>query len=268
MQLEDGFAEVNGTLLYYEASGSGDPLVLIHGFSLNHRMWDDQFEPFARQYRVIRYDVRGFGRSALPTDRDYAHADDLRALLDYQGISHAHILGLSMGGGISLHFAEKYPEAVDSMIVSGSVAGIYEWSQTWATKGFGAPMRARAKEAGIKAANEFLKVQPVFAPALEQPDVAARLLQILDDYPGWHWVSDDPMHSADPPAQENLESISAPSLIIVGEREPPRAFETAENLQRRILNARTAVIPGAGHICNMEAPGPFNEAVLGFLSSL
>ena len=74
MQVQDGFAQVNGTLLYYETAGSGHPLVLIHGFSLNHRMWDDQFEPFAQQYHVIRYDVRGFGRSAMPTDRDHAHA--------------------------------------------------------------------------------------------------------------------------------------------------------------------------------------------------
>ena len=150
MQVQDGFAQVNGTLLYYETAGSGPPLVLIHGFSLNHRMWDDQFEPFARRYHVIRYDVRGFGRSAMPTDRNYAHADDLMGLQEHLGVDHAHILGLSMGGGISLHFAEKYPEATDSLIPVGAVAGIYEWSQTWSTSGFGAHRGAEAKESGRK----------------------------------------------------------------------------------------------------------------------
>ena len=268
MQVQDGFAQVNGTLLYYETAGSGHPLVLIHGFSLNHRMWDDQFEPFAQHYRVIRYDVRGFGRSAMPTDRNYAHADDLKGLLEHLGVDHAHILGLSMGGGISLHFAEKYPEATDSLIPVSSVAGIYEWSQTWSTDGIGAPMRAKAKESGIKAANELLKLQPVFALAMERPEAVAPLLEILDDFPGWHWVKDDPLHSADPPAQESLEKITAPTLVIFGDRESPRMHENAATLQRRIPNARTVVLPGVGYMGNIEVPGLFNQTVLGFLSEV
>ena len=91
-------AEVNGTRLYYEMSGSGDPIVLIHGFTFDVRMWDDQVQAFSQQYQVIRYDVRGFGRSALPTEQAYARVDDLKALLDHLGIAGAYLLGLSMGG--------------------------------------------------------------------------------------------------------------------------------------------------------------------------
>ena len=121
MQLQDGFAEVNGTRLYYQVMGSGQPLVLTHGFTLNHRMWDDQFEAFAQSYRVIRYDVRGFGKSSTPTDRNFAYADDLWTLLNYLETDHAHIAGLSMGGGISLQFAEKHPDATDTMVLAGPV---------------------------------------------------------------------------------------------------------------------------------------------------
>jgi 3-oxoadipate enol-lactonase len=81
MTTETGIVEVNGTRLYYEAAGSGPALVLIHGFNLDTRMWDDQFEVFAQHYRVVRYDARGFGQSALPTDEPYTGADDLQALL-------------------------------------------------------------------------------------------------------------------------------------------------------------------------------------------
>ena len=264
MQLQDGFAEVNGTRLYYQATGSGDPLVLIHGFTLNHRMWDDQFEAFAQSYRVIRYDVRGFGKSAMPTDRNYAYADDLWALLDHLGTDHAHILGLSMGGGISIQFAEKYPDATDTLTLVGPALGIYEMSQIQSLNY--AVQIAEAKESGIRAANEVLKSRYAFAPALERPEVATRLTQILDDYPGWHWVNDNPMHSLDPPAQPDLHKISARTLVIIGGREQSQMFQNCAILQRRIRNARTVIIPGAGHITNMEEPETFNEAVLDFLS--
>ena len=79
---QTGFAEVNGTRRYYEIAGAGRPLVLIHGSTLDTRMWDDQFDIFAQHYQVVRYDVRGFGQSALPTDEPYARPNDLKSLLE------------------------------------------------------------------------------------------------------------------------------------------------------------------------------------------
>ncbi|MCI0575581.1 MAG: alpha/beta fold hydrolase, partial [Chloroflexi bacterium] len=124
------FAEVNGTRLYYEVAGAGPPLVLIHGYTLDTRMWDDQFEAFAQHYQVIRYDLRGFGRSAMPTGESYTHHEDLKALLDHLGLARAHILGLSLGGGIAVNFALAYPEATQSLIlVDTSVLGGFEWPE-------------------------------------------------------------------------------------------------------------------------------------------
>src|SRR5689334_13901882 len=95
MIVTQGFAEVNGTQLYYEMAGQGEPLVLIHGRLLHSGQWDEQFLEFAQHYRVIRHDVRGFGKSRM---RDSgSDVEDLRALLDYLHIDHAHLLGLSMG---------------------------------------------------------------------------------------------------------------------------------------------------------------------------
>lgn len=85
MRPEKGFADVNGTRLHYEIGGAGEPLVLIHGFSLDTRVWEPQREAFARDHRVIRYDLRGFGRSALPDGTPYPHHEDLKALLDRLG---------------------------------------------------------------------------------------------------------------------------------------------------------------------------------------
>src|SRR6266540_3962879 len=102
MNEKSGYAKVNGTRLFYEVAGSGHPLVLIHGHILDRRMWDDQFAVFARRFRVLRYDMRGYGRSALPMGEPYHAVDDLKALLDYLGIARTYVLGLSKGGIVAI----------------------------------------------------------------------------------------------------------------------------------------------------------------------
>jgi pimeloyl-ACP methyl ester carboxylesterase len=123
MQIQTGFAELNGTRLYYEVAGSGAALAFVHGFSLDTRMWDDQFEAFAERYRVVRYDARGFGKSALPGSEKYMHAADLKALLEQLGIDRASVVGLSMGGGIAIDFALTYPEATRALVLVDSTLG-------------------------------------------------------------------------------------------------------------------------------------------------
>src|SRR6187397_1094130 len=113
----EGFAEVNGTRLYYEVTGSGYPLVLVHGFSLDIRMWDDQIASFAAQYEVISYEPRGHGKSEPPGKESYYHAEDLKCLLDHLGCSKAHLLGLSWGAAIITEFALAYPDMTSALIV-------------------------------------------------------------------------------------------------------------------------------------------------------
>lgn len=181
MGLRQGMADVNGTQLYYEMAGSGRPLVLIHGFTLDTRMWDDQFETFARRYQVIRYDARGFGRSAVPAGESYAPADDLRALMSFLGVEHACVVGLSMGGGIAIDFALSYPEASDALVAVDSLLGGYRWREFGASL---ASVWSAARQSGIQAAKEVWLSLPLFASAREQTDVASRLAQIVADYSG------------------------------------------------------------------------------------
>src|SRR5262245_970929 len=130
MPIHTGFADVNGTRLYYELAGAGHPLVLIHGFTLDIRMWDDQFEVFAQGYQVLRYDLRGFGKSAVPTDAPYSHPADLHALLTHLGIDHAYLIGLSMGGGIAIDFAVMDPNMTAALIpVDAALLGGYAWTK-------------------------------------------------------------------------------------------------------------------------------------------
>src|ERR1044072_506255 len=103
-----GFAEVNGTRLYYEALGRGPAVVLVHGGLVDSRLWDDQMRPLAEHFRVVRYDLRGFGKSAAPTGQ-YWPTEDLRALLDFLKIEKDTVVGLSLGGILAAAFPFEHP---------------------------------------------------------------------------------------------------------------------------------------------------------------
>ena len=263
MQIETGFADVNGTRLYYEMAGSGHPLILIHGNTLDTRMWDDQFEVFAEHYQVMRYDARGFGQSAVPTTGDtYTHPEDLRALMTHLGIDHAHIIGLSMGGRIAIDFALAYPEVTDTLIpVDAGVSG-YQWLGERAV----VAVSMKAKQEGIKAAKALWLKCDLFVPAAEEAEVASRLKQIVDDYSGWHFVNDDPASVPEPAAIDRLDTLTMPTLVVIGDRDIPDFQRMANIMVEQIVGAKKVVIPKVGHMSNMEDPKRFNEMVLGFLA--
>lgn len=262
----DGFAAVNGTRLWYEVSGAGSPLVLIHGHGLDARMWDGQFAPFAARYRVVRYDLRGFGKSATVGETPYTHADDLAALLDHLGIARAAILGLSLGGSVAIDFALAYPAKTDALIAVDAALSGHAWSEEWNARW--KSLRQTARIADVRAANEQWLAHPLFAPAQEQPAVAARLRTMVTDYSGWHWANRDPHCGPEPPATARLRDITAPTLVILGARDLPDFHVIADRIADQITDARQVVLPGIGHMSNMEAPERFNAVVLGFLAGI
>ena len=260
----EGFADVNGTRLYYEVAGSGHPLVLIHGFSLDSRMWDAQFQPFARHYEVIRYDIRGHGRSALPGSDGFYHADDLKGLLDYLGVKRTHVLGLSLGAAIATEFVLAYPTMASALVAVDPVL----WGHTWSPEHEASlgDLWEAGKTGGVEAARTLWLAHPMFAPALEKPDVAARLAEMVSSYSGWHFVNDDPGLLPEPPAALRLEEIAVPTLALVGERDLPDFQAITEALSKRIPGARKIVLPAVGHMSNMEDPNSLNAVVLRFLA--
>lgn len=260
------FAAVNGTRLYYEVAGDGPPVALVHGFTLDTRMWDDQFLPLAERYRVVRYDARGFGRSDLPTGEPYGHQDDLRALLDHLGIGAAAVIGLSMGGGIAADYALAYPDRATALVLIDAAIGGHRWSAEWdAAVG---PVWRGAREEGIPVAKGRWLALDLFAPANEQSAVGARLGEMVGDYSGWHWVNRDPGRGVKPPAMERLGELIAPTLAIVGERDLPDFHAIAARLGEGAPLARVVTVPGAGHMANMEDPAAVNRLLLDFLGEV
>jgi 3-oxoadipate enol-lactonase len=259
-----GLVEVGGGRFCYEVAGRGEPVVLVHGFSLDRRMWDDQWNVLADRYRVMRYDARGFGRSSPPERSPYANYEDLRLLIDCLGLQHPHLVGLSMGGGIVLDFAIAYPNELRSLTVIDSIVGGYTgWSQGF-RRGLGYGETARHQ--GLQAAIEAWLTHPFFEAARQQPSVAARLRQIVGEYGGWQWLHEGSQQELQSPAVERLDSIAVPTLVLVGERDVEDFRLLAELLASNIPGAGLHVVPGVGHMANMEAPDDVNRLLLAFLA--
>lgn len=266
MESHHGFAEVNGTSLYYEVTGTGFPIVLIHGGSLDTRIWHDQVLRFAQHYQVLRYDLRGYGKSAVPTEQPYAHTDDLQGLLNSLGITQTHIIGHSIGGGIAIDFALAHPDATASLVLLDSSLSGYQWPSALTTET--RAVRDLALGGDMQDAKQRWMQNAVFAPALEQPEVASRLTQIIADYSGWGWLHANPVQPPDPPAIGQLGRVTVPTIVLVGERDTPYNHEIADIIQQGIPSADKVVIPGVGHMPSMEYPERFNDVVLKFLAEI
>ena len=260
------FAEVNGTRLYYEEAGVGEPVIFVHGFSLDTRMWDTQFDVFAQRYRTIRYDARGFGKSARIGDATFTHGDDLKALLDHLGIESASLIGLSMGGRIIIEFTLTYLDYVTSLVpVDAAVPG------TDRQPDFQAAMdsiintsKTKGREAAI---HEWLTCL-LFEAEGERPALAAELARTVGDYSCEHWIDDIEVSTFEIGDPNRISTIDRPTFVVVGERDLRQFHENADLMLRQIDGAEKFIILGAGHMSNMCEPEVFNDAVLAFLEKV
>ncbi|MGZ6322268.1 MAG: alpha/beta fold hydrolase [Ktedonobacterales bacterium] len=269
-QRETGVADVNGAKLYYEVAGSGQPLVLLHAGIADNRMWDDQFEVFARHYRVIRYDMRGIGGSDMPPG-PFAFRDDLYGLLRHLGIEKAHLVGCSLGGTTVLDFGLEHPEMATALILVGSGLSGYQWINQ------DDPVVAEI-EAAI-AARDFERANELEmriwvdgsnrTPEQVAPGVRERVAEMnLASFKRSDEQDQAQPERLDPPAIGRLREITAPTLVIVGDRDTPDIKRIADLLAQGIHGARKVVIADAAHVPNMEWPEQFNCTVLDFLGGL
>ena len=209
-EIETGFAEVNGTRLYYEVAGTGDPIVLIHGGFGDRRYFDGQFEALARLHRVLRYDIRGFGKSMMPEEGvPYSDFEDLEALMAHLDIDRAHLAGFSLGSTIAVDFCLAFPDRCSSVIAIGPWFYGYDSPVARAMwQGF-TPIGAAAVNGGRSAALEQLLAATWWYPDKVPPRAFDRLKAIWSDHEFWHFKNPDPRRYVTPPAAEQLERITA-----------------------------------------------------------
>jgi pimeloyl-ACP methyl ester carboxylesterase len=261
-----GLAEVNGTRLYYETAGGGKNLVLIHGGAVDSRAWDDQFSEFARRYRVIRYDLRGAGRSG-DRDKPFSNSEDLYALLRHLRVERTYLAGISRGGGIAYDFTLEHPEMVEGLVLVSSnlSAGVpaYEAMFERATQA--------GRKSGADAAAAVWGNDPFQGPRRET--ARARVLEILRDnmprfryFGGYEPVKQ--LSSSDVPRAERLQEIRVPTLVVCGAHDNPVARGNYKRWADGIPGARLVVFPDAAHLVNVDQPEDFNRTVLDFLDGL
>lgn len=251
---QDTFTYNQGKI-YFKIAGRGEPIVFIHGFSLDHRMWQKQVDFFTNKFQVITYDMRGFGNSSLPTN-PYSHYDDLHMLLEHLQIKNAHVVGSSFGGKIVIDFALKHPESIISLSLLDSSLGGYINTIDW---------NVHAKEFGIKAAKHNWLNHKLFAATRDNKEAFVELEKIIHDYSGWHWIHKDFNKELTSNAINHLHEISVPTMIVLGEKDLSYYHAIADILQTRIAHSKKRIIANVGHMVNIENAGTLNKLLYEFI---
>jgi 3-oxoadipate enol-lactonase len=274
-KINSGYAEVNRTKLYYEIAGAGEPLVLIHGSFGDRRFWDLQFNELSKKYKVLRYDLRGYGKSALPDSNElYRDTDDLKALMDFLGIYKAHICGLSLGSFIVIDFALAYPDKCLSLIpigprVAGDGTDEYKTSSADSVRAVIAKTTDLAKTKGPKVATDYLWTgDHVMAKCIVSSKTREALLKMGYEYTWWRYIYPNKREYAFPMAIKQLDEIKIPTLVVTAEYDLGLSREVAAILIKGIPGAKLISIKGAGHIMNMDKAKEFNKAVSEFIDKV
>lgn len=264
-------AAVNGVRLYYEATGRGRPVVFVHGFACGIRSWDPQVRALSRTYRVVAYDVRGHGLSDAPPDAaSYSQptsVEDLRGLLAHLKMRRASVVGLSMGGNIALNFALAYPALVSALVVADTGAGS-DGTDDWVE---GAHAFASALDTGgTERFADMAMANPLFARYCDGGAEAQRFIRSCLMTHRAHGLAHTAREvlSRRPTIyslKDRLAHLRVPTLLIVGEHDEP-CRKVHDFMARTLPRARHIVLPGIGHLSNLEAPAPFNAAVKRFLA--
>jgi pimeloyl-ACP methyl ester carboxylesterase len=263
-----GYADLNGARFYYEVAGEGEPLVLVHAGIADRRMWNEQFEVFARDYMVLRYDRRGFGRTEMVAG-PFSHHQDLHELLRFLGIERATLLGCSQGGKTVLDLALEHPSMIERLVLVASALGGFtfpgELPEQWAE------LEEADKQGDIDRVNE-LELQ-IWVDGqrhtTQQVDRSVRELVREMNLIALKAANDSGSEQPlEPPAVNRLDEIRVPTLVIVGDLDTPKTLAAADLLAEKISGARKVVINGTAHLPNMEKPQEFNRHVLAFLNSL
>ena len=269
------FAEAEGAKLYYEEAGAGYPIVFVHEFAGDCASWEPQLRHFARRYRCIAFNARGYPPSEVPAAvTSYGQAiaaDDIAAVMRAAGIGRAHVVGLSMGGFAALHFGLRHPAMASALVVAscgyGAPAGDRDQFEEEC-----AALAARFEDAGAEAVAESYAMGPY------------RIQFRNKDLRGWtEFKSRLGAHSAAGASltlrqvqalrpslydlEAELRKMTPPVLVIAGDEDEP-CLEPSLFLKRMIPAAGLWVAPKSGHTVNLEEPGAFNRALGDFFAAV
>jgi len=271
LETKSGFVHIDNARLYYETAGQGVPFVMIHAGVADSRQWNNEFAYFARSHQVVRYDLRGYGKSE-PVDREFSHMGDLVAVLDALGLKEpAVLMGCSMGGGLAMDFALTHPSRVRALIMVGSGPSGLELDVPTPAKFAEAE---KAFEAGDLDLVCEIETQIWFDGTGRAPEQVNQAMRKLA-YEMNHQALDHEakqlgkrLPNTQTPAFDRLSDLKIPVLIIVGAHDTPYILAAADYMVERISSARKVKIEDAAHLPNMDHPEEFQAIVTNFLEDL
>ena len=265
---DSGFAAINNARIYYEITGEGQPFVMIHAGVADSRQWNNEFAHFAERFRVLRYDLRGYGKSE-PVDGEFSHLQDLIALLDSLQVDQPLILmGCSMGGGLAMNFALTQPSMVKALILVDSGPPGLELDLPEPGK---LEQAEQAYKQGDLDRVAELEIQVWFDgmgrtpeqvnPAMRQLAYEMNRTALSHEAKGLGKRVPD----TEVPAVERLSELTVPVLVIVGDQDIPYMLAAADYLVAKIPSAQKVILADAAHLPNMDQPDEFQRIVTEFL---
>lgn len=257
--------------LYYEDTGTGTPVVFVHEFAGDLRSWEPQVRHFARRYRCVAYNARGWTPSEVPQDvAAYSQArarDDIKCVLDHLKIDKAHVVGLSMGGFATLHFGLSYPERALSLVVAGVGYGA-EKDQRERFRNEAVVIAGKLEKEGMAAFAEAYAYGPTRVQfENKDPRGFAEFKRQLAEHSAKGAANTQLGVQRERPSifdlEPQLETLDVPTLILNGDEDWP-CLLPGVFMKRMIPSAALQLIPNSGHTINIEEPDAFNAALAAF----
>ncbi|GAA0346793.1 alpha/beta hydrolase [Bacillus carboniphilus] len=264
MQVTKGYVQLSNVEMYYEICGEGEPLLLIHGIDSDSRLWDLHFEAFGHEYRTIRFDLRGFGNTAMPAG-EFQLLDDMHDLLTQLGVDSAHIVGYSYGGTVAPSFALKYPHMVRSLSLIGAGMVGHKWSEE--VMDYHRKFQKTIKNQDQDEMMKLLYWKSVYGPYREEKGLEEVCQKLKTMF--LHALS-KPREGVPLPtgnAIEELDNIKVPTYVLVGELDFEDYHKIADVYHEGVPNTKKEVFPNAAHLLPLENPTLFVEKMLGFLQT-
>jgi pimeloyl-ACP methyl ester carboxylesterase len=268
---KSGFINIDNAKIYYEIAGKGMPLVMIHAGVADSRQWNNEFTDFSRSYQVVRYDMRGYGKSK-PVNGEFSHMGDLISLLDALEVHEPIVvMGCSMGGGLALDFALTHPSRVKALIMVDAGPSGLELDTATPSKFADAEKAFESGDLDLLAEIETQIWFDGMDRTPEQVDPSMRkLLYEMNRIALSNEVKQlgKRLPNTQTPAFDRLGDLDMPVLVIVGAHDTPYILAAADYMTDKVKSARKVVIEDAAHLPNMDQPHEFQAIVKDFLDSL
>jgi 3-oxoadipate enol-lactonase len=255
-----GYLDVGGTRLWYERAGEGFPVILVHPGFWDARIWDAQFGSFSRVHEVIRYDLRGYGRSDAP-DRPYSELCDLEALFDDLKVERCAVVGCGNGARLAIDAALARPDVVEAIVPVAPVLSGYSWRDP-GLEALVHEVDSAVREGDLRRAMDIELA--VWAPlSASDPSTPAREIA-MDNRSVL--LLDEVLVEEPPPALPRLGDVQAAALVIVGDRDLREIHAIADLIADTVPGAQKRVVADADLLVNVRRPEKFNRLVLDFLA--